>query len=177
MFVILDDFDKREKPELYCDGNRQHAAEAVRRGGARGHGDVLRRPRRSAAWAARAGSSSWSRTAATSVTLQMTLVTGRTDNLSRQKGTDAAGEAARASPRLPRDHAAQRVPRQRPATLRQPEPRAVHDHGRAAGRRLRHAAGLLGSLYVNDFNLFGRTWQVIVQADARSATRWKTSGN
>lgn len=26
----------------------------------------------------------------------------------------------------------------------------------------------LGSLYVNDFNLFGRTWQVVVQADARS---------
>ncbi len=25
----------------------------------------------------------------------------------------------------------------------------------------------LGSLYVNDFNLFGRTWQVIVQAEAR----------
>ncbi len=25
----------------------------------------------------------------------------------------------------------------------------------------------LGSLYVNDFNLFGRTWQVIVQADAQ----------
>ena len=25
----------------------------------------------------------------------------------------------------------------------------------------------LGSLYVNDFNLFGRTWQVIIQADAR----------
>ena len=25
----------------------------------------------------------------------------------------------------------------------------------------------LGSLYVNDFNLFGRTWQVIVQADAK----------
>ena len=24
----------------------------------------------------------------------------------------------------------------------------------------------LGSLYVNDFNRFGRTWQVIVQADA-----------
>ena len=24
----------------------------------------------------------------------------------------------------------------------------------------------LGSLYVNDFNLFGRTWQVVVQADA-----------
>ena len=25
----------------------------------------------------------------------------------------------------------------------------------------------LGSLYVNDFNLFGRTWQVVVQADAQ----------
>ena len=25
----------------------------------------------------------------------------------------------------------------------------------------------LGSLYVNDFNLFGRTWQVIVQAEAK----------
>src|SRR5207253_3223196 len=25
----------------------------------------------------------------------------------------------------------------------------------------------LGSLYVNDFNLFGRTWQVVVQAEAK----------
>jgi len=25
----------------------------------------------------------------------------------------------------------------------------------------------LGSLYVNDFNRFGRTWQVVVQADQR----------
>ena len=29
----------------------------------------------------------------------------------------------------------------------------------------------LGSLYVNDFNLFGRTWQVIVQADAQFRNR------
>ena len=33
-------------------------------------------------------------------------------------------------------------------------------------RRLRHAPGYLGSRYVNDFNRFGRTWQVNVQADA-----------
>jgi multidrug efflux pump subunit AcrB len=26
----------------------------------------------------------------------------------------------------------------------------------------------LGSLYVNDFNRFGRTWQVVVQADAKA---------
>jgi len=29
----------------------------------------------------------------------------------------------------------------------------------------------LGSMYVNDFNLFGRTWQVIVQADAKFRNR------
>ena len=29
----------------------------------------------------------------------------------------------------------------------------------------------LGSLYVNDFNRFGRTWQVNVQADADYAKR------
>jgi multidrug efflux pump subunit AcrB len=33
----------------------------------------------------------------------------------------------------------------------------------------------LGSAYVNDFNMFGRTWQVIAQADGRSATAWRTS--
>ena len=32
----------------------------------------------------------------------------------------------------------------------------------------------LGSLYVNDFNRFGRTWQVIVQADGPSARRPST---
>ncbi len=35
----------------------------------------------------------------------------------------------------------------------------------------------LGSLYVNDFNLFGRTWQVIVQADAPFRTRRRRSAN
>ena len=33
----------------------------------------------------------------------------------------------------------------------------------------------LGSLYVNDFNRFGRTWQVVVQAPARSATSRRRS--
>jgi multidrug efflux pump len=31
--------------------------------------------------------------------------------------------------------------------------------------------GFLGSRYVNDFNLYGRTWQVVVQADARFRDR------
>jgi multidrug efflux pump len=34
----------------------------------------------------------------------------------------------------------------------------------------------LGSLYVNDFNLFGRTWEVIVQADAPFRTQRDTVG-
>jgi multidrug efflux pump len=34
----------------------------------------------------------------------------------------------------------------------------------------------LGSLYVNDFNLFGRTWEVIVQADAPFRTQVETVG-
>ncbi|MGA2256760.1 MAG: multidrug efflux RND transporter permease subunit, partial [Thermoguttaceae bacterium] len=34
----------------------------------------------------------------------------------------------------------------------------------------------LGSLYVNDFNLFGRTWQVIVQADAPHRIQKETLG-
>jgi multidrug efflux pump len=34
----------------------------------------------------------------------------------------------------------------------------------------------LGSLYVNDFNLFGRTWQVIVQADAAFRTQVEKVG-
>ncbi len=32
------------------------------------------------------------------------------------------------------------------------------------------AAGALGGFYVNDFNLFGRTWQVNLQAEAATAT-------
>ena len=41
----------------------------------------------------------------------------------------------------------------------------------------------LGSLYVNDFNLFGRTWQVVAQADSKyrdrpeDITRLKSGGD
>ena len=44
--------------------------------------------------------------------------------------------------------------------------------GRAPRRRLLSTLQIyLGSLYVNDFNRFGRTWQVIVQADSRFRNR------
>ena len=35
----------------------------------------------------------------------------------------------------------------------------------------------LGSLYVNDFNRFGRTWQVVVQADAAFRNQVETCGS
>ena len=44
---------------------------------------------------------------------------------------------------------------------------ALHAQGRRAPGRLPDLQIYLGSLYVNDFNLFGRTWQVIVQAEAK----------
>ena len=39
------------------------------------------------------------------------------------------------------------------------------DAGHSGDRRIQHAANFLGGLYVNDFNVFGRTWQVLVQAE------------
>ena len=61
--------------------------------------------------------------------------------------------------RLPRRHAVA-VPRHRPRQAK--APRRVHRRGLQRPLQV-----YLGSLYVNDFNRFGRTWQVNVQADAR----------
>ena len=52
------------------------------------------------------------------------------------------------------------------AAVRRPRPRAVRDDGRQPAATCSATLQIyLGSLYVNDFNLFGRTWQVIVQAE------------
>ena len=63
------------------------------------------------------------------------------------------------------DGAVLAVSRQRAAI----ESRARHARVHGEGCRCSDFADTLqvfqGSLYVNDFNLFGRTWQVIVQAD------------
>jgi multidrug efflux pump len=85
-----------------------------------------------------------------------------------QERTDAVAEAGRQS-RWPRLSVA-------PNVFRANAPQLFVDMNRAqcmtTGVRLSDAFDtlqvFLGSLYVNDFNLFGRTWQVIVQADARA---------
>ena len=43
----------------------------------------------------------------------------------------------------------------------------MHGPRRAGQRHLQHPAGLLGVYYVNNFNEYGRTWQVNVQAEPR----------
>src|SRR5205814_766138 len=48
-----------------------------------------------------------------------------------------------------------------------PDPRAVMMHGVSLQDFNDTLQVYTGSYYVNDFNLFGRTWQVIVQADSR----------
>ena len=67
MFVMLDDFERRQTPDLYCRRDRRPAAaEAAPRRCPRPWSSSSGR-RRSAAWAARAGSSSWWKTGETSV--------------------------------------------------------------------------------------------------------------
>ena len=85
-----------------------------------------------------------------------------------QEQTDAVAETGRQT-RWPRLTIA-------PNVFRANAPQLFVDMNRAqcitAGVRLSDAFNtlqvFLGSLYVNDFNLFGRTWQVVVQADARA---------
>ena len=45
-------------------------------------------------------------------------------------------------------------------------PRQGGDPGGAADQVFQTLQAILGGAYVNDFNLFGRTWQVQVQAEA-----------
>ena len=97
----------------------------------------------------------------------------RCKSADRQPGETGRPGSMRDSPRQRTSAAgsrcsARRLPRQRAAALRRRRPRGLHDEGgRAAATSSTRCRSTSGSLYVNDFNLFGRTWQVIVQADAK----------
>ena len=102
-----------------------------------------------------AGSRSWSRTAATSAS---TTLQEQTENLV----DDGQASDARACVGLFTG-----LPRQRPALFVDVDRERVHDARASRSQDVFDTLQIyLGSLYVNDFNLFGRTWQVIVQADA-----------
>jgi multidrug efflux pump len=60
--------------------------------------------------------------------------------------------------------------RQRPAARCRDRPREGQVQGVPLQNLFETMQVYLGSLYVNDFNLFGRTWQVVAQADSSSAT-------
>ena len=119
------------------------------------HVSHVRRRRRVRAWAAPAASRSWSKTAAISGCRRckakpMTLV-----------------EAAKTNPVLTRACSRRSAPTM-PQLYVDVEPRPVPDAWDVSLSDVFDTLQIyLGSLYVNDFNRFGRTWQVIVQADAQ----------
>ena len=84
-----------------------------------------------------------------------------------QAQTENLVELANQQPELvPRQHVG--LPGQRAAGLPRRRPHgAACSRGSSSRTSSRRSQVYLGSLYVNDFNLFGRTWQVIVQAEAK----------
>ena len=150
MFIILDEFENAAIAEAVQPMPSRRAAQEVRRGHARGAGERVRRPGRSAAGPGRR------------LPIMVEdrgdvgpdVLQGQTENLveeaNQQKQLVGLFTVFKAnSPQLfvDVDRGACLVQRARPR------------------RRVRHAAGYLGCRYVNDFNRFGRTWQVIVQAE------------
>ena len=82
----------------------------------------------------------------------------------------AAADRRRRSPRATRRpgwSGCSQLPGQHAAAVRGRRPDQVQGDGRGAQRRLRpRCRSTSARYYVNDFNRFGRTWQVNVQADA-----------
>ena len=109
-------------------------------------------PRRSMVWARRADSRSSSRTTAT--TTPARPATGRPGRRRRGK---LHARPARALLQLPRRH---------PLALPRHRPHAGEELGVSISDLFTTLQVYLASFYVNDFNRFGRTWQVNVQADA-----------
>ena len=153
MFVILDDFDDRHGAELSADAIAAELRAQFYAGDPGGAWSASSAPRRSTAWATPAASSSWSRTAA----------------------TRGLGHAARPDRQPGRARATQT-----PGLVglfsmfRANTPQLYVDIDRTKCKTMGVALSdvfdalqvNLGGYYVNDFNQFGRTWQVNVQADA-----------
>ena len=162
MFVILDDFSNREEPELYCD----EIANTLRKRFVKEVPEAVVTvfPAAPVRGVGRTGGFKFmveDRGDAGLTTLQ-----AQTDNLV-EKGNQM------------------RSPQQRPllvglfSVFRANAPQLFVDMNRkqcmTKGVSLADANNALqvytGSLYVNDFNLFGRTWEVIVQADGQFRNR------
>ena len=154
MFVILDAFSKRHDPELYGDAIQ---AELRKRSAREIHDavvDVFGPP-----------------------PVRGVGRAGGFKIMIEDRGDFGPG-ASRTRPRTSWMKAKQRpgliglvtgLPRQRAAALSSDvEPHeCMHEAASALQDVFDTLQIYLGSLYVNDFNRFGRTWQVIVQADAR----------
>ena len=156
MYVMLDDFHHRTKPSLHGEAIADAARRtSSRRRSSRAQVKVFGR-RRSRAWAPPAVQDRRSRTAATwaarrSRTSAEKIVGKRDDGETDSRGLQDLFTSFRANtPWLDLN-----IDRSMVKTL-----------GVSMSELFNTLQVYLGSLYVNDFNRFGRTWQVNVQGDA-----------
>jgi multidrug efflux pump len=161
MFIILDDFDKRQAPELYADAVaatlRQRFQEEIP------EADFVVYPPPPLRGVGRAGG--FKLMIEDRGDLGFTALQEQADRLAadakRQSGLVGISSIFRANvPQLYMDV-------DRKASMQRHVP--LHDVSDTL-------EAYLGGLYVNDFNLFGRTWQVIVQAEAPFRRRVGTVG-
>jgi multidrug efflux pump len=147
IFVTQKHWDERQVPVQAAGGRVVHERPAASR--RRWCWPSIRR-RRSSAWATPAASSSTSRTGR-----GRRQAPGRGDGPVPRRGAQGPAAGMRADA----------VARQHTAAACRCGPREGQGAGRAARRALQHAAATLGTYYVNDFNKYGRTWQVLMSAD------------
>ena len=155
MFVILDDFDNRRTPDSLGGRDHRYAAGAAGRGGARAQVSVF--PSAPVRGVGRTGGFK-------------VMVEDRGDFGPRelQRQGDRLVELARKEKNPYASRAAALI--MQPNVFRANAPQLFADVNRSQCLALGVPKGdvdqtlqtYLGSLYINDFNLFGRTWQVIV---------------
>ena len=155
MFIMLEPFDERQRPRQlrrrHRRGRCRRECAARDRGGGRSASSGRRR---SAAWATPAASSCRSSSAATSTCNELQSADRRAGRARPTQTRRFAGAVHAAS-----------APTRRSCTWTSTAPSASRWRCRFSDV-FNTLQVYMGGYYVNDFNQFGRTWQVNVQADA-----------
>ena len=157
MYVMLKEFDQRRGPDLTADAIAADLVERCRR---EVRGADRHRLRRAADRRARD---------------YRRLQADRRGSRQSWAWRSSSGSATRSSAGRARrrgSRALQQLAGEHALAVSGHRPHQVPGPGRPGQRRFQHLQVYLGSYYVNNFNEFGRTWQVNIQADATaSATR------
>ena len=152
MFIILDGFDERQSPKLSADAVSAELARSSRAAKPGGAGERVRRPGRS-------GLGSGGRLPHHDRgprRRRPRCASGPDREVHRRGATSRSNWSACSRCSRPTRRSSSWT--WTAAQCRDPRARSR--------RRVRHAPGIDGHRYINDFNRFGRTWQVNVQADA-----------